>query len=181
MTRRWDWFSRDFFRKRWLALRSYPPLRTLRYPSPTPKKLKHSHSFLPVLLKFPTLVRFLAPPDPLDRQPTRNLLFDLSHQYAPYMALYSITDDLCKTRDDQILYESFKILNAYKLWNRLGCSICLNTNTLNLRDYRRQFRDADDGLLVDECASRVTLEYKQLAERFTLFTNSIIGWRNILR
>lgn len=38
-----------------------------RKPSTRPLKPEVWHSFLPVPLKFHTLVRFLAPPDPIDR------------------------------------------------------------------------------------------------------------------
>lgn len=72
------------------------------------------------------------------------------------MALYFLTYDLRRARDYQRLYDELKKFNAVKVLESTWCFKRVNTDTEKLRDYFKQFIDADDGLLIDESNSWAT-------------------------
>ena len=72
------------------------------------------------------------------------------------MALYFLTYDLRKQRDYQTLYDELAKFNAVRVLESTWCFNRSNATAAGLRDYFRQFIDADDGLLVSESSDWAT-------------------------
>ncbi|MGK4923316.1 hypothetical protein ACSLUB_12355 [Bordetella hinzii] len=66
------------------------------------------------------------------------------------MALYFLSYDLRKTRNYQPLYDELAKFNATRVLESLWAFRRVDTNCAKLRDYFKQFIDADDGLIVIE-------------------------------
>jgi hypothetical protein len=66
------------------------------------------------------------------------------------MALYFLDYDLRKSRDYQRLYDVLADFEAVHVLESLWAFKRVNTNCAGLRDFFRQFVDADDGLIVSE-------------------------------
>lgn len=76
------------------------------------------------------------------------------------MALYFLDYDLRKARDYQALYNELANFKAVRVLESSWCFNRFNTNATGLRDYFKQFIDADDGLCVVEVTDWAT--YKAL-------------------
>lgn len=66
------------------------------------------------------------------------------------MALYFLTYDLRGKRDYKTLYDELAKFNALRMFQSSWCFKRYNTNAKGLRDYFKQFVDADDGLVVSQ-------------------------------
>lgn len=64
------------------------------------------------------------------------------------MALYFLDYDLRKQRNYQALYDELARFKAVRVLESSWCFNRINTSAANLRDYFKQFIDADDGLSV---------------------------------
>lgn len=76
------------------------------------------------------------------------------------MTLYFLDYDLRKKRDYQTLYDELTKFNAVRILESSWCFKRANTSCKGLRDYFKQFIDADDGLCVAEVTDWAT--YKTL-------------------
>ena len=72
------------------------------------------------------------------------------------MALFFLNYDLRKQRNYQPLYDELAKLNAVRILESMWCFNRVNTSSAKLRDYFKQFIDADDGLCVSEVADWAT-------------------------
>lgn len=72
------------------------------------------------------------------------------------MALYFLDYDLRKKRDYQTLYDELGKFNAVRVLESSWCFKRVNTSCKGLRDYFKQFIDADDGLWVAEVTDWAT-------------------------
>lgn len=66
------------------------------------------------------------------------------------MALFFLDYDLRKTRNYQPLYDKLKEFGAVHVLESTWCFNRFNATTAGLRDFFKQFIDADDGLAVTE-------------------------------
>lgn len=66
------------------------------------------------------------------------------------MALFFLDYDLRKAKNYQPLYDTLKNFAAVRVLESTWCFNRLNTNASNLRDFFKQYVDADDGLIVTE-------------------------------
>ncbi|QXB02777.1 hypothetical protein [Aeromonas sp. FDAARGOS 1416] len=66
------------------------------------------------------------------------------------MALFFLNYDLRKQRNYQPLYDELAKYNAVRILESMWCFKRINTNSEKLRDYFKQFIDADDGICVSE-------------------------------
>ena len=73
------------------------------------------------------------------------------------MALYFLEYDLRKQKNYQKLYDELESFGSKRVLESLWCFNRVNTDTAKLRDYFKNFIDADDGLIVIECSSWATL------------------------
>lgn len=76
------------------------------------------------------------------------------------MGLFVLDYDLRKQRNYQNLYDTLASFNAVRILESTWCFKRLNTNSAGLRDYFKQFIDADDGLWVAEVTDWAT--YKSI-------------------
>lgn len=72
------------------------------------------------------------------------------------MALYFLSYDLRKSRNYQPLYDELAKLNATRVLESLWAFTHADTNCTAVRDYFRQFIDADDGLIVIQAVDWAT-------------------------
>jgi hypothetical protein len=73
------------------------------------------------------------------------------------MALFTIEYDLRNPhRDYETLYAELKRFSASRILQSLWSFNRVNTNAVGLRDYFRQFIDANDGLIVCQVADWAT-------------------------
>lgn len=72
------------------------------------------------------------------------------------MALYFLTYDLRKEKDYQKLYDELSSFNAVRVLKSTWCFRRVDTTAEGLREYFKQFIDADDGLLIDESTAWAT-------------------------
>jgi hypothetical protein len=79
------------------------------------------------------------------------------------MALYILTYDLRKHRDYQPLYDELAAFKAVAVLESVWCFNRFDTTAGGLRDYFKQFIDADDGLFVAEVAQNAWGGYNTLA------------------
>ncbi len=73
------------------------------------------------------------------------------------MALYFLEYDLRKQRSYQPLYEELKKFGAVRILESLWCFKRINITAAALRDYFRNFIDADDALCVSEVTDWATI------------------------
>jgi hypothetical protein len=76
------------------------------------------------------------------------------------MALFFLEYDLRKSRDYQRMYDELEKFNAVRLLESLWCFNRINISAQGLRDYFKQFIDADDGLIVAEVSDWATYKAK---------------------
>ena len=69
------------------------------------------------------------------------------------MALYFLSYDLRAERDYQTLYDKLNEFDAVRVLESIWCFKRVDISAIRLRDYFKQFIDADDGLLVSESAA----------------------------
>lgn len=74
------------------------------------------------------------------------------------MALYFLDYDLRKQRNYQPLYDELKKFEAIRILESSWSFNRVNTSCAGLRDYFRQFIDADDGLSVVEVTDWATFK-----------------------
>jgi hypothetical protein len=72
------------------------------------------------------------------------------------MALYFVDYDLRKQRDYQKLYDALNALVATRVLESLWAFNHGNTSCMLVRDYLKQFIDADDGLVVSQVTDWAT-------------------------
>ncbi|MFY3196795.1 hypothetical protein ACOTE7_23040 [Achromobacter xylosoxidans] len=72
------------------------------------------------------------------------------------MALYFLSYDLRKSRNYQPLYDELAKLYATRVLESLWAFKHTDTNCASVRDYFRQFIDADDGLIVIQAVDWAT-------------------------
>ncbi|GFN25465.1 hypothetical protein ADE_11630 [Achromobacter denitrificans] len=72
------------------------------------------------------------------------------------MALYFLSYDLRKSRNYQPLYDALAKLGATRVLESLWAITHADTNCETVRNYFRQFIDADDGLIVTQAVDWAT-------------------------
>lgn len=76
------------------------------------------------------------------------------------MALYILTYDLRKVRNYQTLWDELENFNAVRILESDWCFRRINTTAVGLRDYFKNFIDADDGLFVAEMSETEWASWK---------------------
>ena len=72
------------------------------------------------------------------------------------MALYYLNYDLRKQRSYQSLYDELKNFKAVRILESHWCFNRVNTHAEGLREYFKQYIDADDGLSVSQVSDWAT-------------------------